>query len=131
MNRYLLDTCSFLWMSQNPSLLSDRALEVLESPDSILLISPVVTWEVAIKLDTKRNNIKLNMDLGAFISSAIKDYDLQVLPLNINHSIGVRELPFHHKCPFDRLLISISRYEKSPIISCDEKFQAYDVTTIW
>ena len=131
MNRYLLDTCSFLWMCQDPNELSSISREIIETPENQLLLSPVSTWEIALKLNSKNYNIELNMDLGDFISDAIQKYDLNVIPMNVNHSIGVRNLPFHHKCPFDRLLISISNYENAPLITSDEEIKKYDVRIIW
>jgi len=131
MSRYLLDTCAFLWMAQDPDLLSSTARKVIEAPESELLLSPVTTWEIAIKSRSKTNNIELAMDLEDFIVDAIRRYDLSVIPMGINHSTGVKDLPFHHKCPFDRLLISISRAEKVPIITCDPEIHKYDVRILW
>lgn len=131
MKQYLLDTCTFLWLAQSPENLSASALKVMEDPKSILYLSPVSTWEIAIKTKTKKNNIQLKMELEKFVSESIVEYDLKVLPMTISHGIGVVKLPFYHKCPFDRLLISIARYEGIPVITPDELFEPYDVKVMW
>jgi PIN domain nuclease of toxin-antitoxin system len=118
-------------MCQNPDELSSNARDVIENPKSNILLSPVSTWEIAIKSKTKSNNIILNVDLDSFITDAIKKYQINVIPMSINHSTGVKDLPFHHRCPFDRLLISVSNCEKAPIITCDSEIHKYDVKFIW
>ena len=40
-------------------------------------------------------------------------------------------MPFHHKDPFDRMLIAQAGYEDIPIVSADEQLDAYNVTRIW
>ena len=131
MNKYLLDTCTFLWMCLEPEKLSSTARNVIESTKSNILLSPVSTWEIAIKSKSKKNNIIFNVELDYFITDAIQKYDLNVVPMSINHSTGVKDLPFHHKCPFDRLLISISNCENAPIITCDPEIHKYNVKVIW
>jgi PIN domain nuclease of toxin-antitoxin system len=118
-------------MCQDPEKLSSASREVIENPKSNILLSPVTTWEIAIKSKSKNNNIIFNVDLDSFITDAIQKYELNVLPMSINHTTGVKDLPFYHKCPFDRLLISISNCEKAPIITCDPEIHKYEVKVIW
>ena len=131
MRKYLLDTCALLWLSSEPDQLSLKSLEVMESPKTQLLLSPVSTWEIAIKMNTKKNTIVLKKELSVFVAEVIKEYVLTVLPLQINHSIGIEKLPMHHADLFDRLIISISNYERIPVISSDDKFDMYEIERVW
>ena len=53
------------------------------------------------------------------------------LPVTADHAWAVRELPHHHRDPFDRLLIAQARVERLPILTADPAFAAYDIEAIW
>jgi PIN domain nuclease of toxin-antitoxin system len=58
--------------------------------------------------------------------------DISVMPVEIRHLAPLETLPFHHRDPFDRLLISQSLVENIPILSADSAFDAYQgVTRLW
>ena len=40
-------------------------------------------------------------------------------------------LPFHHRDPFDSLLIAQAQVEKLTLITCDSESAAYDVPLLW
>jgi PIN domain nuclease of toxin-antitoxin system len=52
------------------------------------------------------------------------------MPIEIAHTATVATLPFHHRDPFDRLLIAQAMVEKMPIMSSDSAFDAYNVTRL-
>jgi PIN domain nuclease of toxin-antitoxin system len=56
---------------------------------------------------------------------------LEVLPITLEHATAVETLPAHHKDPFDRLLIAQAMIEAIPVVSIDDKFDAYSVTRLW
>jgi PIN domain nuclease of toxin-antitoxin system len=47
------------------------------------------------------------------------------LPIDVAHLAPIATLPFHHKDPFDRLLIAQSIVEGVPLLSADTAFDAY------
>jgi len=49
----------------------------------------------------------------------------------ILHALGVASLPWHHRDPFDRLLIAQSEVEKLTILGCDTVMDSYGVSRIW
>ena len=55
---------------------------------------------------------------------------IQLLPIRLEHTAQVVRLPWHHKDPFDRLLIAQSQLEKLPLLSADGRFSAYDVELV-
>ncbi len=55
----------------------------------------------------------------------------QVLDVGLRHSLGVLDLPFHRKDPFDRLLVAQAREEGMILVTTDPFIQQYDVRTLW
>jgi PIN domain nuclease of toxin-antitoxin system len=53
------------------------------------------------------------------------------LPIEMSHCREVSRLPFHHRDPFDRMLIAQARVEKMSLLSSDRQLFSYDVERIW
>ena len=123
----LLDTHSFLWWVSDSPKLSRRARTVIgESP---CLLSVASCWEMAIKaslgkLDTPR-------PLQRFLQQQIEVNGFELLPIALEHAAAVRELPFHHRDPFDRLIAAQAREEQIPLVTADARFTKYGVKRIW
>lgn len=75
------------------------------------------------------------LELGAPYRGLIHQHmgrnNFELLQITDEHLAGIVELPFHHKDPFDRLLVAQSLYEQIPIVSADPQFDAYGATRIW
>ena len=125
----LLDTHSFLWFWWDDPQLSETAKQAICDATNRKLISTASCWEVAIKVSLKK------LDLGApyrgFIHQQMVRNNFELLQITDEHLAGLVDLPFHHKDPFDRLLIAQSLYEQTPIVSADPQLDAYGVTRIW
>ncbi len=126
--RLLLDTNAFLYFINNDPALSETARNLLES-EIDLLISAVCLWEIAIKFSIGK--LSLPDSFGNFIPSQIQRNDIEILPVTLPHLEKVSTLPFHHKDPFDRLIIAQSTVENLPIISSDAAFNSYGIERIW
>jgi len=70
------------------------------------------------------------MPVYKFVSRQIELNELIVLPISLEHVSKVSELPFHHKDPFDRLLIAQSIIEGIPMLSADSVFEQYGIRVI-
>lgn len=127
--KLLLDTHTFLWMSLDDPQLSETAREKLSDNANDLYLSPTSYWEIAIKISIGKYN--LAEPLAEFIKREIAANDLNLLPIYVDHAAEVSELPFHHKDPFDRMLVAQSLVESLPIVSGDAIFDQYGVTRIW
>ena len=57
--------------------------------------------------------------------------EFEILPIQVAHAAAIVNLPFHHKDPFDRLLIAQALIEKIPIISADAMLDNYSATRYW
>jgi len=125
----LLDTQAFLWFVLDDPRLGKRAGEIIADSDSTILLSPASHWEIAIKISLGK--YELPEPFEAFMNAQIEENNFTVLPVSIAHTACVSGLPFHHRDPFDRLIIAQGLVEKISILSIDEIFDEYGVQRIW
>jgi PIN domain nuclease of toxin-antitoxin system len=127
--RVLLDTHTLLWHFLGDSRLSAAAKYTIENPTNAVLVSPASYWEISIKVS--RGKLILHRPYPVFIQEAITDNGFTILPIHPLHTSELIGLPFHHRDPFDRLLIAQAVVEQIPVISADPMFDSYPVTRIW
>jgi PIN domain nuclease of toxin-antitoxin system len=127
--KYLLDTHTLLWYTLNDSQLSSTATKLIIDQNNEILISPASYWEVAIKVSIGK--LTLHQAYTDFIDVCLNQYEFQILPIMPEHTTAVITLPFHHKDPFDRLLIAQAMVEKIPIISVDTALDKYEIQRTW
>jgi PIN domain nuclease of toxin-antitoxin system len=125
----ILDTHSFLYFIEGNSKLSNVARALIEDSGNEKWISMASLWEMAIKVSLGK--LQLSGSFDALIPRQIKINGFSVLDIHIEHVSAVVELPFHHKDPFDRLLIAQSLSEGFPIVSSDGAFDSYSVKRLW
>ena len=104
MKRHLLDTHSFLWFVPDDPKLSAPAKGVIIDPANDIPISPATYWEMAIKVGKRKLDLQVPYD--EFMDRGIIGNDFEILPIEVRHASALTSLPFHHKDPFDRLLIA-------------------------
>ncbi len=125
----LLDTHSFLWFIENNPKLNADMVALIKNRDNDVFLSTVSLWEIAIK--SSLGKLQLGMPFRLFVLSQVSLNNINLLDIAVRHIEEVAILPFHHKDPFDRLLIAQATVEQMPIISLDTTFDAYGVTRIW
>ena len=127
--RLLLDTHAFLWMSLDDPKLCENARLLLADPNNDLLLSPASYWEIAIKMSI--GSYALTEPLEDFVNREVERNELAILPIGVKHAGAVIQLPFHHRDPFDRMLIAQALCEDLTIIGKDEVFDHYKVKRLW
>ena len=127
--RLLLDTHTFVWLDASPDQLSAEAHDILQDPGNDLLLSIVSVWEIQIKAQLGR--LELRGDLARIIQDQQESNGIELLPITIPHILALSELPLHHGDPFDRLLISQARVEDIVLVSRDRIFSRYAVDVLW
>ncbi len=127
--RVLLDTHAFLWWISDSPELSDDAREAIADGRNAPVFSAVSGWEIAIKAGLGK--LELPDPPAKFVNEQLSKNDLEVLPIHLRHTLGVYELPDHHRDPFDHLLISQALVERLPILTADPNFSRYPVEAIW
>lgn len=127
--RLLLDTHAFLWALTDVSRLSTKVKRLIEDGENEIFVSAASSCEIAIK--AQLGKLKLPSKPSAFVSEQLLKNAFQPLPISINHSLQLYELPLLHRDPFDRLLIAQSYLEQLPIITSDTLIKQYSIKTIW
>jgi len=127
--RTLLDTNTFLWFISDSDRLSTNARNYIADFDNELLLSVASLWEISIK--TSLGKLELLKPFDQLIPEQLKESSVNILSIELNHLSGVIILPFHHRNPFDRLIIAQGIAEKIPIITSDAAFRNYPVRIIW
>ncbi|ARI82190.1 type II toxin-antitoxin system VapC family toxin [Microcystis sp. LEGE 00066] len=92
-------------------------------------MSLVSVWEIQIKVQLGKLN--LDISLSEIVKDRTKINDVQILPLKLSHIWTLDTLPYYHKDPFDRLLISQAITENLIIRGVDSVFDSYPVQKIW
>ena len=123
--RLLLDTHAALWFLSDDERLSESAKKHLADDTNRVMLSAAVVWEVAIKsslgkLSVPEEYVSLLLTGGA-----------QALPVNIEHAAAVEHLPWHHRDPFDRVLVAQAAVERAALVSNDEALRPYGVELVW
>ena len=126
MRGLLVDTNVVVWL-----LLGDRprvteaARLALEDERNRVVVSAASVWEIAVK----RSIGKLTIEDGW--SRALGRLGFDALPVTSIHAEAVEHLPWHHRDPFDRLLVAQARTEDLELVSADARLAAYGVGLVW
>ena len=127
--RLLLDTHALLWFTLGDPQLSPAALALINDAGNDKLVSPASYWEIAIKVSIGK--LALNQPYEDFIDRGVRQNGFDVLPIEPRHTGRVAVLPFHHKDPFDRLLIAQALTDGLAVVGADSLFDRYGVTRLW
>jgi len=125
----LLDTQAFLWLDGDQARLSAAARSACADTANTLWLSAASAWEMQIKIGLGK--LRLQRSLAETIASQQAANALQILPIQLAHTLALNDLPAHHKDPFDRLLIAQARHEDWEMVTADPEFKAYPVRVIW
>ncbi|RKU09195.1 PIN domain nuclease [Candidatus Poribacteria bacterium] len=117
----LLDTCVLLWWLDDPDLLSKEASTAMKEPDNQIIVSVVSAWEIAIKKALGKLESPDNL------KEVITDAKFELMQIDYEHAWQVKNLPSHHRDPFDRLLVSQATVENLTLVTRDPKLKAYNV----
>jgi PIN domain nuclease of toxin-antitoxin system len=127
--KVLIDTHTFLWLIEDHPHLSTAARSIFADSANEVFLSIASVWEMAIKVSL--NKLQLNASFEHFITQNVPKNNVQLLPVTLPHLVQVSALPFHHRDPFDRLIIAQSIVENIPIVGVDAAFDAYPITRLW
>ena len=123
--KLLLDTHAALWWLSGDARFGADAGRQLNDATNQVLLSAAVVWEVAIK----RSLGKLRAP--AHFAPTLLGAGVQALAVNVDHAAAVEHLPWHHRDPFDRILIAQASIEGASIISRDDALRPYGIPLVW
>jgi PIN domain nuclease of toxin-antitoxin system len=86
-------------------------------------------WELAIKLSLGK--LRLTQSLERFIPEQLTRNGFVLCGLEFRHVAGVAGLPFHHRDPFDRVLVAQALLDDLAIVSADRVFRKYGAAVVW
>ena len=118
----ILDTQLMIWMAFSPEQLPSTLIPDLEDRQQRFLVSVVSLWEVAIKRSLNRPDFQFD---AAALRQQLQREGFEELPIRAEHCLAVQHLPWHHRDPFDRLLIAQAQQEQIQLLSCDQSLSQY------
>lgn len=120
--RLLLDTHVLIWWDAGERLAAN-AVQAIRAADQVY-VSAASGWEIAIKASLGR------LETERRVAEAVAESGFEELPVRLAHTEGVEELAWHHRDPFDRLLIAQARAERLTLVTRDRIFHEYEVRTL-
>lgn len=127
MSQFLLDTHTFIWLTEDSPNLPDDLREMINVAD-LVYVSIASLWEISIKLKLGKLLLKQSYEsIGATIASS----DILLLTIAFEDTVQLLNLPLHHSDPFDRILIAQAINHSLIMISTDKKFDAYPIQRVW
>ena len=125
--KYLLDTHTLLWFFHNDPKLPESTKDIICSNVDVS-VSMASFWEIAIKKSIGK--LDISESVSDLEQGCIRNH-IYILPIKISYLEQLRLLPFIHRDPFDRLLISTAVEENLTLVTCDEKIQKYNLNILW
>jgi PIN domain nuclease of toxin-antitoxin system len=117
--RLLLDTHIFLWLNADDPKLTKKARKLIDEAQEVF-VSSVVFWELAIKIS--RGDLTADLEE---LRSALYSNAFTILPITIEHACATATLPWHHKDPFDRMLLAQAITEPLRLMTADPQLEPY------
>ena len=124
----LLDTHVLIWALGAPRRLRPEALHAIENPENSVVVSAVSAMEIAIKQSLGK--IDLPGPAESWLEPAIRDAGFDIIPVSFQDALRLRALPWHHRDPFDRLLVAqaLGGYT---LCTNDERLADYAISLFW
>jgi len=127
--KYLIDTHTFLWIIEDNKNLTEKVRTIYIDNSNEIFLSVASIWEMAIKISL--NKLSIRGQLVKFIDRHAIENNIRLLSIQPHHIFSIEKLPFHHRDPFDRLLLSQCLQEKMHLLSKDKEFDKYGINRIW
>jgi PIN domain nuclease of toxin-antitoxin system len=124
----LLDTHTFIWYINGDAKLPAKVKKDITNIKNSCFISIASIWEIAIKQANGRLELKSGFES---ITAFLNENEIQILPIAFEHVQELLKLEYHHRDPFDRIIIAQSIVEHLTIATKDEHFENYNVALLW
>ena len=125
----LLDAHTFLWFVEGSDRLSNTARKQIEHPDFANWISIATVWELSIKHSLGK--LQLSAPFQDFMERQFATYQFDILPVELADVHRSHGLHYHHRDPFDRMVIAQALVRDWPVLTVDPAFESYGVRRIW
>lgn len=122
--KLLVDSNALIWILSKPAELSAAAAQALRDPANERYVSMASVWEMSIKLSTGK------LHFPGTLEDAVNYMAVTMLPIAMPYIKRAQTLPFHHRDPFDRMMIAQAMEEGLTIVTRDRIFAAYGVPVL-
>jgi PIN domain nuclease of toxin-antitoxin system len=123
----LLDTHAFLWWCEDSHELSKKARKAIAAEECFVSLASF--WEIAIKISLGK--LRLPAAPDRYITDQMSLNGFGQLEIGFRHVMRCASMEFHHRDPFDRLLVAQAREESLSLVSRDQAFDLYEISRIW
>lgn len=127
--KLLLDSHALLWFLADDPQWSGPAREAIGDGDNQCFVSAATLWEIAIKVSLGK--LTLRKPIEQVFPAELVANRFELLPITAAHVVRLVGLPFHHRDPFDRLLVVQVEEEGLTLVTCDPVMRAYEVAICW
>ncbi len=127
--KLLMDTHVFIWFISGNSKLNSYVKKLITDFRNVRFLSIASLWEMSIK--SSMGKLELEMTFPELYKEHIINNSIELLPITTEHLETLKALPFHHKYPFDRLIIAQTLAENLIVLNNDSAFINYDVECLW
>jgi len=128
MKEYLLDTHTLIWFLEGNNLLPENVRNIIINTENKVLISIATLWEMSIKISIGK--LSLSRSLEEIIRK-LSDENIAIIPIEPSDVLRVLTMPFHHKDPFDRIIVAQSMAGNITVLSNEQLFDQYGVLRLW
>lgn len=127
--KVLLDTCTVIWATLTPSVLSPAARAVIADEGNVILVSAVSAWEIAVKVRLGKLPDAENLERNYL--DVMEDAGYVLLDIDSESALRAGRLVAEHRDPFDRMLAAQALGLDIPVVSPDSLLDQFGVRRIW
>lgn len=127
---HLLDTCTLLWMTDDPSQLSQPVRDILSDRNASIFVSAVTALELGLKVAKKK--LQLPQPVSRWFPAVCQRNHVREIPLTATMASASTELPPLHADPFDRILVATALEHGLTLLTPDRQIAQYPhLKTLW
>jgi PIN domain nuclease of toxin-antitoxin system len=126
---YLLDTCSFIWLTTEPSLLSAKAASLINDRRNAIFLSDLSIWEISLK--TRVGKLSFPEPLRVWVPKQRNIFRLLPLPIHEEAIYQSENLADVHRDPYDRLLAAQTIQAGMTVITPDLALSNLGAKRVW
>ena len=124
----VLDTSALFFWTLDPARLTETADRTIDSASTVI-ISSISIWEIALKV--KRGALQIRIPVDAYVAELEKIASLEIVPVDTRTWLDSVALEWEHRDPADRVIVSLARRLRCPLVSSDRVIRAFYEDTVW
>ena len=124
----VLDTSALFFWTLDPARLTETAGRTIDSANRVI-ISSISIWEIALKV--RRGALQIRIPVNAYVAELEKIASLEIIPVDTRTWLDSVALEWEHRDPADRVIVSLARQLRCPLVSSDRVIRAFYEDTLW